>query len=411
MAATLTPVTEAPVTEAPATEGRAHGDGSGDARLSEVIRPSSKVIHFSESEPLKLECDQLLAPFTIAYQTYGALNADKSNAVLICHALTGDQHVANVHPVTGKTGWWETLVGPGKPVDTERFFVICANILGGCMGSTGPASTNPKTGKPYGLDFPVITIGDMVDAQVRLLDHLGIGELFSVIGGSMGGMQVLELAARHKDRVATAVPIATAPWHSAQNIAFHEVGRQAVMADPDWRGGNYYAHGVVPKNGLAVARMAAHITYLSEKALEAKFGRNLQDRSVRSFSFDADFKIESYLRHQGSTFVDRFDANSYIYITRAMDYFDLEAAHAGKLANAFRGTKTQFCVVSFTSDWLYPTRDNKDIVKALNAVAANVSFVEIESDNGHDAFLLEEPEFHATVRGFLNAAAAKRGLA
>ncbi len=381
-----------------------------DPRYSEVHRPSSKVVRFPESEPLRLECDQVLAPFDVAYQTYGTLNSAKSNAILICHALTGDQHVANVHPVTGKPGWWETLVGPGKPVDTSRFFVICANILGGCMGSTGPASRNPKTGKPFGLDFPVITIGDMVDAQVRLIDHLGIDQLFSVIGGSMGGMQVLEWAARQKERVFTAIPIATAPWHSAQNIAFHEVGRQAVMADPDWRGGNYYAHGLVPKNGLAVARMAAHITYLSEKALEDKFGRNLHDRSARSFSFDADFKIESYLRHQGSTFVDRFDANSYLYITRSMDYFDLEAAHGGKLANAFRGTKTQFCVVSFTSDWLYPTRDSKDIVKALNAVAANVSFVEIESDKGHDAFLLDEPEFFATVRGFLNAAAEKRGL-
>jgi homoserine O-acetyltransferase len=389
----------------------ARAEAGLEARLSEVHRPSSKVVHFPEADPLRLDCDQLLAPFSVAYQTYGTLNADKSNAVLICHALTGDQHVANTHPVTGKPGWWETLVGPGKPVDTDRFFVICPNILGGCMGSTGPASINPRTGQPYGIDFPVITIADMVRAQVRLLDHLGIGELFSVLGGSMGGMQVLEWAARYKDRVFTAVPIATAPGHSAQNIAFHEVGRQAVMADPEWRGGKYLAHGVVPKNGLAVARMAAHITYLSEKALQEKFGRNLQDRQARSFSFDADFKIESYLRHQGSTFVDRFDANSYLYITRAMDYFDLEAEHGGKLANAFRGTKTQFLVVSFTSDWLYPTRDNKDIVKALNAVAANVSFVEIESDKGHDAFLMDEPEFLATVAGFLNAAAVKRGLA
>jgi homoserine O-acetyltransferase len=250
----------------------------------------------------------------------------------------------------------------------------------------------------------------MVDAQVRLVDHLGIDQLFSVIGGSMGGMQVLEWAARHKVRVATAIPVATAPGHSAQNIAFHEVGRQAVMADPDWHGGNYHAHRVVPKNGLAVARMAAHITYLSETALQGKFGRNLQDRQDRSFSFDADFKVESYLRHQGSTFVDRFDPNSYLYITRAMDYFDLEAEHDGKLANAFRGTKTQFCVVSFTSDWLYPTRESREIVQALNAVAANVSFVEIETNNGHDSFLLEEPEFFATIRGFLSAAGKRRGL-
>ena len=386
------------------------GEERLDHRYQEAYQPSSEIVHFPESEPLLLDCEQVLAPFSIAYKTYGTLNSDKSNAILICHALTGDQHVASQHPVTGKAGWWETLVGSGKPVDTDRYFVICSNILGGCMGSTGPASINPRTGAPYGLDFPVITIGDMVDAQVRLIDHLGIDKLFSVIGGSMGGMQVLEWAARQKERVLTAIPIATAPWHSAQNIAFHEVGRQAVMADPEWCGGNYYAHGVVPKNGLSVARMAAHITYLSEKALQGKFGRNLQDRSARSFSFDADFKIESYLRHQGSTFVDRFDANSYLYITRAMDYFDLESEHGGKLANAFQGTKTQFCVVSFTSDWLYPTRDSKDVVKALNAVAANVSFVEIESDKGHDAFLLDEPEFHATVRAFLSAAAAKHGL-
>src|SRR3990170_11397 len=380
------------------------------ARLSEVHRPSSPVVHFPESEPLKLDCDQLLAPFSVAYQTYGTLNSQKSNAILICHALTGDQHVANVHPVTGKPGWWETLVGPGKPVDTERFFVLCTNILGGCMGSTGPASLNPGTGKPYGLDFPVITIGDMVDAQVRLLDRLGIDQLFSVMGGSMGGMQVLEWAARHKERVFTAVPIATAPWHSAQNIALHEVGRQAVMADPDWKGGNYYAHGIVPKNGLAVARMAAHITYLSEKALEDKFGRNLQDRAARSFSFDADFRIESYLRHQGSTFVDRFDANSYLYITRAMDYFDLAAEHGGVLANAFRDTPVRFCLVSFTHDWLFPTAQSRTTVHALNAVAANVSFVEIDSDKGHDAFLLDEPEFATTLTGFLDGCAEHRGL-
>ena len=378
--------------------------------LTEVHAPSSAVVKFPESEPLRLACEQELAPFSIAYQTYGTLNADKSNAVLICHALTGDQHVASEHPVTHKPGWWSTMVGPGKPVDTGRFHVICANILGGCMGSTGPASINPKTGAPYGLDFPVITIADMVDAQARLIDHLGIGQLFAVIGGSMGGMQVLEWASRYKDRVFAAVPIATAAWHSSQNIAFHEVGRQAVMADPDWSAGNYYAAGKTPRNGLAVARMAAHITYLSEEALHRKFGRSLQDRSKVTFSFSADFQVESYLRHQGSTFVDRFDANSYLYITRAMDYFDLAGEYGDVLANAFRGTKTRFCVVSFTSDWLYPTRESREIVQALNAVAANVSFVEIESNNGHDSFLLEEPVFFATIRGFLNAAAVKRGL-
>ena len=365
---------------------------------------------FEAIAPLTLDCGQSLSPYRIAYQTYGTLNAAKSNAILICHALTGDQHVANVHPITGKNGWWETLVGPGKPVDTDRFFVICSNILGGCLGSTGPASINPATGKPWGLDFPVITIGDMVDAQVALIDHLGIGQLFAVVGGSMGGMQVLEWAARHKDRVLTAIPIATAAWHSSQNIAFHEVGRQAVMADPDWAKGAYLQAGLVPRRGLAVARMAAHITYLSEKALQQKFGRNLQNRSERSFSFNADFQVESYLRHQGSSFVDRFDANSYLYITRAMDYFDLAAEHGDVLANAFRGTKTRFCVVSFTSDWLYPTAESKEIVQALNAVAANVSFVEVESDKGHDAFLLDEQEMFDCVRGFINAAAAKLGL-
>ncbi len=383
---------------------------SNPAAQDEANNPSSPIVNFGKDAPLELDCGQTLAPFSIAYQTYGELNADKTNAILVCHALTGDQHVAHNNPVSGKPGWWKTLVGPGKPIDTDRFFIICPNILGGCMGSTGPASINPETGKPYGLSFPVITIGDMVRAQTRLIDHFGIDQLFSVIGGSMGGMQVLQWASAYKDRVFSAVPIATAAWHSSQNIAFHEVGRQAVMADPNWCGGNYNAENKKPRNGLAVARMAAHITYLSEEALQHKFGRNLQNRQDRTFSFDADFQVESYLRHQGSTFVDRFDANSYLYVTRAMDYFDLEADHDNVLANAFRGTKTRFCIVSFTSDWLFPTRESREIVQALNAVAANVSFVEIESSKGHDSFLLHEPEFFDTVRGFINAAAAKRGL-
>jgi homoserine O-acetyltransferase/O-succinyltransferase len=365
---------------------------------------------FRSVKALPLDCGRELAPFEIAYQTYGTLNKERSNAVLVCHALTGDQHVASRHPVTGKPGWWETVVGPGKPVDTERYFVICANILGGCMGSTGPASIDPATGKPYGLDFPVITIDDMVRAQVRLIDHLGIPDLFCVIGGSMGGMQVLEWCASFGDRVFSAVPIATAPRHSSQNIAFHEVGRQAVMADPEWREGRYLEEGTNPAKGLAVARMAAHITYLSDEALHRKFGRNLQNREKVTFGFDADFQVESYLRYQGISFVDRFDANSYLYITRAMDYFDLAADCGGVLACAFKGTKTRFCVVSFTSDWLYPTRESRAIVQALNAVAANVSFVEIESDKGHDAFLLHEPELYGAIRGFLNAAGLRRGL-
>jgi homoserine O-acetyltransferase/O-succinyltransferase len=365
---------------------------------------------FRSDSALPLDCGRALAPFEIAYQTYGALNADKSNAVLVCHALTGDQHVANLHPMTGKPGWWETIIGPGKPVDTDQYFVICSNVIGGCMGSTGPASLDPATGKPYGLDFPVITIDDMVRAQARLIDHLGIPDLFCVIGGSMGGMQVLEWCASYADRVFSAVPIGTPPRHSSQNIAFHEVGRQAVMADPEWRGGRYLEEGTNPAKGLAVARMAAHITYLSDDALHRKFGRNLQNRERVTFGFDADFQVESYLRYQGISFVDRFDANSYLYITRAMDYFDLAADYGGILANAFKGTKTRFCLVSFTSDWLYPTRESRAIVQALNAVAANVSFVEIESDKGHDAFLLHEPELFDTVRGFLEAAKQKRGL-
>ena len=400
----------APTNQLAARDTQVKSGGDRSSR-SEVEQPTSQLVRFPVGAPIKLDCQRLLAPFQIAYMTYGTLNADKSNAVLVCHALTGDQHVASQNPVTGKPGWWETLIGPGKPVDTDRFFVICTNILGGCMGSTGPASIDPATGEPYGIDFPVITIGDMVNAQARLIDHLGIGQLFAVVGGSMGGMQVLEWAARYKDRVFAAIPIATASRHSAQNIAFHEVGRQAVMADPDWCKGRYFAHEKLPRNGLSVARMAAHITYLSEDALHEKFGRNLQDRSEKTFSFSADFPVESYLRHQGSTFVDRFDANSYLYITRAMDYFDMAAEHDDILANAFRGTRTRFCVVSFTSDWLYPTRESRAIVRALNAVAANVSFVEIESNRGHDAFLLEEPVFFDTIRGFINAAALKRGLA
>jgi len=350
--------------------------------------------------PLPLDCGVDLAPVTIAYQTYGVLNQDRSNAILVCHALTGDQFVAETHPVTGKPGWWERLVGPGKVIDTDHFFVICSNVLGGCMGTTGPADINPATGQVWGLDFPVITISDMVRAQARLIEHLGISKLFCVIGGSMGGMQVLEWASRFPDRVHAAVPIATAARHSAQNIAFHEVGRQAITADPEWCDGAYGRTERRPQRGLAVARMAAHITYLSETALHRKFGRNLQ-KGALNFGFDADFQVESYLRHQGLSFTERFDANSYLYITRAMDYFDLAADHGGVLAHAFTGTKVRFCVLSFSSDWLFPTAESRAVVKALNAVAANVSFVEVESDKGHDAFLLDEPDFHATIKGFL----------
>ena len=380
-------------------------------RLSEAENPHSQIARFGPDQPLKLDAGVELAPFQIAYQTYGTLNSARSNAVLICHALTGDQHAANVHPVTGKPGWWETMVGPGKPIDTDRYFVISPNVVGACMGTTGPASINNRSGRPYGLEFPVVTIRDMVRAQAMLLDHLGIETLFAVAGGSMGAMQVLQWAVTYPERVFAALPIAGATRHSAQNIAFHEVGRQAVMADPEWRGGRYLAEGTNPRRGLAVARMAAHITYLSDAALHRKFGRRFQDRAMPTFSFDADFEVESYLRHQGSSFVERFDANSYLYLTRAMDYFDLAADYDGVLAEAFRGTKTRFCVVSFTSDWLFPTPESRAIVHALNAGSARVSFAEIVTDKGHDAFLLDEPELFAIVRGFLGSAGAARGLA
>ena len=384
---------------------------TGDSlRRRQADEPTSRVARFGADRPLLLDSGLALAPWQIAYETYGELNAAKSNAVLVCHALTGDQYVASTNPVTGKSGWWELVVGPDLPIDTNRFFVICANVLGGCMGTTGPASTNPATGRAWGLDLPVLTIADMVRAQVALIDHLGIPDLFLAAGGSMGGMQVLQWASAHPDRVFAAAPIATAASHSAQNIAFYEVGRQAVMADPDWREGRYLDFDVLPRKGLAVARMAAHITYMSEVSLHSKFGRRLQNREALGYGFDGDFQIESYLRHQGSTFVDRFDANSYLYVSRAMDYFDLAADHGGVLAEAFRGTKTRFCVMSFTTDWAFPTRDSRTIVHALAAAGARVSFAEIASDRGHDAFLLDEPEMHAILSGFIDSAARARGI-
>jgi homoserine O-acetyltransferase len=381
------------------------------SRAREADEPRDSLIaRFGADRPLKLDAGVELSPFQVAYKTYGTLNADRSNVILICHALTGDQHVASENPVTKKPGWWVTMVGPGRPIDTERYFVICPNVLGACMGTTGPSSTNPNTGKPWGLDLPVITVRDMVRAQAMLLDGLGIETIFAVAGGSMGGMQVLQWAASYPNRVFAALPIACSTRHSAQNIAFHEVGRQSVMADPEWRSGRYLVEGTNPRRGLAVARMGAHITYLSDAALHRKFGRKLQDRSNPTFSFDADFEVESYLRHQGISFVERFDANSYLYLTRAMDYFDLAADYGGVVANAFRGTPTRFCVISFTSDWLFPTSDSRSIVHALNAAGARVSFAEIVTDKGHDAFLLDEPELFAIVRGFLDGAARARGL-
>jgi homoserine O-acetyltransferase/O-succinyltransferase len=373
----------------------------------QIERPGQVV---AINEPLSLESGAVLPGYHIAYQTYGALNTERSNAILVCHALTGDQYVADTHPITGKPGWWTTLVGPGRVIDTSRYFVICSNVLGGCLGTSGPKEINPATGGPWALDFPVITVGDMVAAQQNLIDLLGIDQLFCVIGGSLGGMQVLQWATSYPDRVFSAVLIATASRQSAQNIAFHEVGRQAIMADPDWCDGDYIRQGRRPERGLAVARMAAHITYLSEAGLHRKFGRNLQDRPHFTYGFEADFQVENYLRYQGAAFVERFDANSYLYITRATDYFDLAAEYDGVLAEAFRRTTARCCVISFTSDWLYPTAESRIIVKALNAVAGNVSFVEIETDSGHDAFFLEEPEFFGTLQGFLDGCAKHRGL-
>ena len=357
----------------------------------------------SKERPLLLDCGKSLGPVKIAYTTYGNLNEQKSNAILICHALTGDQYVASQHPITKKEGWWSNVVGPNKSIDTNKFFVICPNIIGGCMGSTGPKEINPLTQKEFGLDFPVITISDMVKAQKLLIDYLSIEKLFCVTGGSMGGMLVLEWLSKFPEFVHSAIPIATSVNHSAQNIALNELARQSIMADPNWQSGNYYETDNQPTKGLSVARMAAHISYLSKASLHQKFGRNLQDKNELDYSFKADFQIESYLRHQGISFVDRFDANSYLYITRAMDYFDITANSNGSLIEAFKNTKSKVLCISFTSDWLYPTSENKKIVKTLNALGIDVSFLEIETENGHDSFLLDEPEFFDALNGFISS--------
>jgi homoserine O-acetyltransferase/O-succinyltransferase len=355
------------------------------------------------TKPLELDCGQTIKDFPISYETYGKLNEKKNNAILIFHALTGDQFVTGNNPITNKEGWWATAVGPGKAVDTNKYFIICANVLGGCMGSFGPKSLNKEKNEPYGLNFPVITIRDMVRAQEALLNHLEIDKLLSVLGGSMGGMQLLQFCALYPEKTFSAVPIASTASHNAQQIALNELARQAIMSDPLWNKGNYYQDKKIPKNGLAVARMAAHITYMSDKGLQEKFGRKLQEKKSYEFTFDADFQIESYLRHQGKVFVERFDANSYLYISRAMDYFDLSKQFKNGLSGAFQNHKAKFLVVSFSSDWLYPTKNSKEIVIALNASGANVAFAEIKTDRGHDSFLVDEPEFLNTVQGFLDS--------
>jgi homoserine O-acetyltransferase len=352
---------------------------------------------------MKLDSGARLGPITLAYETYGRLNAEKTNAVLVCHALSGDAHAAGYHREDDpRPGWWDFMIGPGRGIDTNRYFVICSNILGSCMGSTGPCTYRPDGSKPYGLSFPFVTIGDMVKAQKALVDHLGIQKLVSVIGGSIGGMQVLEWCIQFPDMTASAIPIATTTRHSALSIAFNETARQSIMADPNWNSGDYYG-GVKPDAGLAVARMIGHITYLSDESLRQKFGRRLQNREDFSFQFDADFQVENYLRYQGKKFVDRFDANSFLYITKAADYFDLNRKYGeGSLVRAFASAKAKFLVISFTSDWLYPTFQSRDINQALKKNGLDVSFCEIKADCGHDAFLLPLNRQSDLIKGFLN---------
>ena len=352
-------------------------------------------------QPLKLDSGRTLDHVEIAYETWGTLNADKSNVVVVCHALTMDQFAASPNPVTNRPAWWPNVIGPGKAIDTDRFFVICSNILGGCMGSTGPSSRRPD-GTHWGTDFPVITIADMVRAQIALLDKLGIQDVFLAIGGSIGGMQVLEWTIQARNRVFAAIPIAVAPRQSAQNIGFYEVGRQAIMADPNWQHGDYYHGSNRPDLGLAVARMVGHVTYLSDEAMRRKFGRRLQDKSDFSFGFDADFQVESYLRHQGSKFVRRFDANSLLYITRAADYFDM-TQYPDPAENDPCNTK--YLVISYSSDWLYPTYQAKELVRRLKRNGRDVSFCEIEADCGHDAFLIPDERLTNLIRGFLHGVA------
>jgi homoserine O-acetyltransferase len=363
---------------------------------------------FTFAEPpheMILENGSKLGPVTIAYETYGSLTPARDNVVLIAHALSGDAHVAGYYREEDpKPGWWDIMVGPGKGIDTDKYFVVCSNILGSCMGCTGPSSFNPKTQKPYGLEFPVITIGDMVRAQRALMDHLGIQKILSVIGGSIGGLQVLEWAVEYPDIVFSAVPLATTARHSALAIAFNEVARQAIVADPHWNRGDYY-DGKKPDLGLAVARMIGHITYLSDDSMRKKFGRRLQDRSDFSFNFDADFQVESYLRYQGKKFVERFDANSFLYITKAADYFDIARQHdSGSIVRAFSKARARFLVVSFTSDWLYPTYQSRSLVQAMKKNGLDVSFCEINAEWGHDAFLLRSDTLTNLIRGFLERA-------
>ena len=367
----------------------------------------SEIAYF-ENINLKIESGDIIDSFKLAFKTYGKLNADKTNAILVCHALTGDQYVAGNNPITGREGWWSRMVGPNKPIDTNKFFVICSNVLGGCAGSTGPKELQNGSDVAYGGNFPSVTIKDMVKAQSLLIESLNIEKLFSVIGGSMGAMQTLQWAIDFPDKILNIIHIAGALKHSAQNIAFHEVGRQAIMSDPIWKNGKYFENNEVPERGLSVARMIAHITYLSENAMHRKFGRKLQSRDIISFGFDADFQVESYLRYQGKSFVERFDANSYLYLTRAMDYFDHDETFRKNVEFSHNpNNHLKYLIVSFTSDWLFPTIESKMIVNQLNSLSREVSFLEIDTDKGHDSFLLEEPQLDDVIKGFLTNNFAK----
>ena len=351
----------------------------------------------------KLDSGFNLKDFQIAFKTFGKLNANKDNAILICHALTGDQYVSETNPITKKDGWWSRMVGVNKPIDTNKYYVICSNVIGGCAGTTGPKEINFQTNVPYGREFPAVTVRDMVKIQNYLIETLSIEKLFAVVGGSMGAMQALQWTIDYPQKIQNVIHIAGALKHSAQNIAFHEVGRQAIMNDPNWNKGGYNKNNIIPERGLAVARMIAHITYLSDDAMHRKFGRKLQSRDIISFGFDADFQIESYLRHQGRSFVERFDANSYLYLTRAMDYFDLEKKFSTAIEfSPIPNQHIRYLIISFTSDWLFPTSENRKIVKTLNYFTRNVSFTEIETDKGHDSFLLDEPELDSIIKGFLD---------
>lgn len=367
---------------------------------------------FTFAEPpdeFVLESGKKLGPITLAYETYGELNENRTNAILLFHALSGDSHAAGKYSGDDKkTGWWDNLVGPGKAFDTDKFFVLCSNVIGGCQGSTGPSSINPETGKPYGLSFPIITIRDMVTAQTHLLDHLGIKKVFATAGGSMGGMQVLRFAVSYPDRVEVSIPIATAAKSSPQSMGFSEVGRRAVMSDPNFNGGDYYGKEI-PRNGLALARMVGHITYLSDESMQEKFGRKLRNKEKPSFKFDVDFEVQSYLRHKGDTFVDRFDPNSYLYITKAIDYFDLPI-ETGSLVKTFEKVKASHLVISFSADWLYPSYQSKEIVRALMLNGVDVTYCEIDSNYGHDAFLLDEGEISIVIKNYLDNSAKRLGI-